>query len=136
MAINQRSGIGESFAEINVTPLVDVMLVLLVIFIITAPLIIPQSIKVNLPQTTSLAKDSNHNRASLVIQADNSLFYDGEVISDADLEKQLMSKASDKSYQLQIQADKTVQFGRIAEIMAVAQSAGISKLNFLTLPAK
>lgn len=136
MAINQRSGLGESFSDINVTPLVDVMLVLLVIFIITAPLIVPQSIKVNLPQTTSLSKDSNDNRASLVIQADHSLIYDGVVISDANLEKQLMGKASDKTYQLQIQADKTVQFGRIAEIMAVAQSAGITKLNFLTLPAK
>ena len=123
-------------AEINVTPLVDVMLVLLVIFIVTAPLIVPQSIKVNLPKTVALKNLEKIKNRGLVIEPTGRLLYEGRAIAEAELAIVFKENSNDPKYQLQIQADKTVQYGRIAEVMALAQSAGVMKISFVTVPYK
>jgi len=128
---------GESaFTEINVTPLVDVMLVLLVVFIITAPLIVPQNMKVNLPKTESVAGDSKIKDGQLLINQDGTLLFEDKPITDADLSSTLKSRASNPEFQLQIFADKLVPYGRVAEMMGLSQAAGVVKLQFVTLPKK
>jgi biopolymer transport protein ExbD len=123
-------------ADINVTPLVDVMLVLLVVFIITAPLFVPQSMKINLPKTISLKTKDEIKNVGLLIEPNGSLIYEGRVVTDADLAKIFSQNAKNTKYQLQIQADKQVIYGRIAEVMALAQSAGVVKISFVTMAAK
>ena len=120
-------------AELNVTPLVDVMLVLLVIFILIAPLMVPQSMKVNLPKTAAVAQKDQSKNVALVVEPDGSLIYQDNPITDSELVAEFKKKSADKSYQLQIHADKKAEYGRIAEIMALAQSNGVTKLSFVTL---
>ena len=116
------------------------MLVLLVVFIITAPLIVPQSMKINLPKTVSLKNKEEIKNVGLVIEPDGTLVYEGERVDDAKLTQIFVSNSKNTKYQLQIQADKTVMYGRIAEVMALAQSSGVIKISFVTVatdsPAK
>ena len=126
------SGMG-SMAEINVTPLVDVMLVLLVIFILTAPLIVPQSMKVNLPKTQAVTLQEKNKKMELVIESSGALTLDGKQVNDKELERALSAASSNPEAALAIQADKGVPYGRVAEIMAISQGAGVVKLSFVTL---
>ena len=121
-------------SEINVTPLVDVMLVLLVVFIITAPLLAPQSLKINLPKTTAVPSDKKPQPVRLVIDAQGNIAVNESHLSDEGLAEMLHDRAAaDGAFQLQIEADKAVPYGRVAELMAIAQRAGVAKLSFLTL---
>ncbi len=121
-------------SEINVTPLVDVMLVLLVVFIITAPLLAPQSLKINLPKTTSVASDNKPQPVRLMIDAQGNIAINESHLSDEGLAEMLRSRVTaDAAFQLQIEADKTVPYGRVAELMAIAQRAGVAKLSFITM---
>ena len=123
-------------SEINVTPLVDVMLVLLVVFIITAPLLAPQSIKINLPKTTAIASDNKPLPVRLMIDAKGNIAINESHLSDEGLAEMLRSRVTaDAAFQLQIEADKTVAYGRVAELMAIAQRAGVAKLSFITMAA-
>ena len=135
MAFNNGSDDG-MMSEINVTPLVDVMLVLLVVFIITAPLLAPQSLKINLPKTESVAQSDKLKRVSLSIDAKGEISLDAAHLSDAGLAEILKARAIDPQFQLQIQSDEAVNYGRVAQIMAIAQKAGVSKLSFLTISGK
>lgn len=119
-------------AELNVTPLVDVMLVLLVIFIVTAPLIVPQSMKVNLPKTQAVAQQDQAKNSPLIIEATGQTTYNGQVISDHDLAVELKKSSTTPQFQLQITADKAVPYGRVAEVMALAQANGVTKLSFVS----
>lgn len=123
-------------SEINVTPLVDVMLVLLVVFIITAPLLAPQSLKINLPKTESVVHDDKLQKVSLAIDAKGDVSLETAQLSDQALAELLKKRALDPNFQLQIQADEAVNYGRVAQVMAIAQKAGVIKLSFLTLPGK
>jgi len=129
------SGMG-SMAEINVTPLVDVMLVLLVVFILTAPLIVPQSMKVNLPKTQAVTQEDKAKKLHLVIESSGALTLDDKPVTDKELEKQLSAASSNPDTSLSIQADKAVPYGRVAELMALSQGAGMVKLSFVTLAGK
>lgn len=119
-------------AELNVTPLVDVMLVLLVIFIVTAPLIVPQSMKVNLPKTQAVAQQDQAKNSPLIIEASGQTSYNGQIISDQDLAVELKKSSATPQFQLQITADKAVPYGRVAEVMALAQANGVTKLSFVS----
>lgn len=131
--MENKSG-GEMMSEINVTPLVDVMLVLLVVvFIITAPLLSPQSLKITLPRTDAAQQNDRLQQLSLVVGADGSLELNHTQISDEGLSSRLRQRTSDPTFLLQIEADKAVPYGRIAELMALAQHAGVAKLSFITL---
>ena len=124
---------GEMMSEINVTPLVDVMLVLLVVFIITAPLLAPQSLKINLPKTDAAQQKDQPQRVSLVVDAQGNVELEKKQISDENLAGLLHQRAVAPQFQLQIEADKFVPYGRIAELMSLAQHAGVAKLSFITL---
>ena len=121
-------------ADMNITPLVDVMLVLLVIFIITAPLIVPQSIKVTLPSTAALSQDSKAPSAQLQITADGQISLDGRTMGLEQLGQALHEPAQQANFQLQVMADERVPSGVVAKVMSVAQSNGANKLSFVTLP--
>jgi biopolymer transport protein ExbD len=125
-------------SEINVTPLVDVMLVLLVVFIVTAPLLVPQSLKINLPETERVKSSSSVSLAientRLIIQADGALVFDNKPVNDAELGAFLRAKALDPNFQLFVESDESVKYGRVAQVMAIAKNAGIPRISFLTLP--
>jgi biopolymer transport protein ExbD len=134
MAFGNRSSSQEAMSEINVTPLVDVMLVLLVVFIVTAPLL-TQSVKVNLPRTVATSPSTpdqpttvNINAAGIVSLNDKS-----EPITLETLATELAALAVRNGDALvQFNADAGVPYGKVAEVMAIAQKAGISRLAFLT----
>jgi biopolymer transport protein ExbD len=130
---NNTSQQDSMMSEINVTPLVDVMLVLLVIFIVTAPLLAPQSLKINLPKTTAVTQDTQQRAVRLTVDAQGRLELDKQPLSDTQLVETLKQRAVDAQFQLQIEADKMVPYGRVAELMALAQRSGVSKLSFVTI---
>jgi biopolymer transport protein ExbD len=130
---NSSQDSGSMMSEINVTPLVDVMLVLLVVFIITAPLLAPQALKINLPKTESVAHDDKLQKISLAIDAHGIVSIESVHLTDEGLAEMLKNRAVDPQFQLQIQADEAVNYGRVAQVMAIAQKSGVSKLSFITL---
>jgi biopolymer transport protein ExbD len=132
MAISSQKGEDGLMAELNVTPLVDVMLVLLVIFIVTAPLIVPQSMKVNLPKTQAVAQQDQAKNAQLIVESNGNLTLQGRSVNDRELASDLKQQSGTPQFQLQINADKAVPYGRVAEIMAIAQSNGVTKLSFVS----
>jgi biopolymer transport protein ExbD len=132
MAIGNNSE-GDMMSEINVTPLVDVMLVLLVVFIITAPLLSPQSLKISLPKTDAVQQIDKLQKVSLEVDAKGNIALDQAHISDEVLAEILQQRAADPQFQLQIEADQEVAYGRVAELMALAQRSGVTKLTFVTL---
>ena len=134
MAITSNKGEDNLMAELNVTPLVDVMLVLLIIFIVTAPMIVPQSMKVNLPKTQAVAQQDNAKNAQLIVEANGQATFEGQQVSDKDLGQLLKDKSSTPQFQLQVSADKAVPYGRVAEIMAIAQANGVTKMSFVSVP--
>ncbi|MDF3036981.1 MAG: biopolymer transporter ExbD [Paucimonas sp.] len=121
-------------SEINVTPMVDVMLVLLVIFIITAPLF-SQSIKLDLPDARSTPASGNAETISLSITADGNIFWDTTPLEKKELDARL-SEAAKKNPQpeLQLRADRSTRYEVIADIMAAAQNSGMTKIGFVTEP--
>jgi biopolymer transport protein ExbD len=136
MAFGNSSQEDSMMSEINVTPLVDVMLVLLVVFIITAPLLAPQALKINLPKTESVVHDDKPQKVSLAIDAHGVVTFKSARLTDAALAELLKSRAADPQLQLQIEADEAVNYGRVAQVMAIAQKAGVGKLSFLTIAGK
>jgi biopolymer transport protein TolR len=121
-------------SEINVTPFVDVMLVLLIIFMVTAPMM-QQGIDVNLPKTASTGLSLNENPFVIIIHTDGKI-----KISDIDVPlTELRSKLqaifeNKKNKQVYIQADRKVDYGHVAEAMAEIRQAGIFNISLITLP--
>lgn len=133
MSFGNSSQQDSMMSEINVTPLVDVMLVLLVVFIVTAPLLAPQSLKITLPKTAAVAQETQKPVARMTIDARGKIELDNQDLSDVQLTEMLKQRATDALFQLQIEADKSVPYGRVAELMALAQRSGVSKLSFVTI---
>ncbi len=136
MAMTTGGSGGGPMAEINVTPLVDVMLVLLIIFMITAPLM-SHKIRIDLPQANPNVQDTNPPEPiDLAVKASGDLFWNDEPVTEAILQAQLRV-AAQKSPQpeLQIRADKTTEYQKIATVMADAKSAGMVKIGFITTGA-
>ena len=120
-------------ADMNVTPLVDVMLVLLIVFMVTAPLLVPQSLGVKLPKTDAVQSPVDRDQARLTVSPQGTLQLDGKLVTDKELKSFLAGKASDAKFQLQVEADENLKYGRLAEVMAIAQGAGVTKLGFVTV---
>ncbi len=124
----------QPMAEINTTPMVDVMLVLLVIFIITAPLL-THSIKIDLPQAGSQTNPEKPDAITLSINEKGQLFWNDTPFENAELASRL-TEAAQKTPQpeLHLRADKTTNYQQLAMVMSAAQNAGIKKLGFVTDP--
>jgi|SRR6478672_5112752 len=122
-------------ADINVTPMVDVMLVLLVIFIITAPLF-THAIKLDLPDAQSAPSPEKPETISLSINADGAVFWNNEPVRQADLGARMAQAAQKKPQpEVQLRADKSTRYEVIAQVMSAAQTNGMTKLGFVTDPA-
>jgi len=123
-----------TMSEINVTPMVDVMLVLLIIFMVTAPLI-QQGVKVNLPETRAAPVESNEKKLVLSIDASRRVFLGDVEIPLDDLEEKLKANAKAQAdKEIYLHADKTLPYGVVVEVMAAAQRAGIGNLGMITDP--
>ncbi|KPB74689.1 ExbD/TolR family protein [Pseudomonas cannabina] len=122
----------EVLSEINVTPLVDVMLVLLVVFIVTAPLL-TNSIPINLPKTESVAPVEQKDPLVVSIDGQGKLFINKDEIQPDLLETNLkMAKQKAPDVRVQLQADNGVNYGEVARAMASIERAGITKLSVIT----
>lgn len=121
-------------SEINTTPLVDVMLVLLVIFIITAPLL-THAVKIDLPQASSQPLPEKPEVVSISIDSTGKMYWNDAVIVPGELKIKLQEIAGKKPQpELNIRADKETRYQVLAEVMAEAQNVGISKLGFVSEP--
>ncbi|MBN8728544.1 MAG: biopolymer transporter ExbD [Xanthomonadales bacterium] len=136
MAMSSGGGGGGPMSEINVTPLVDVMLVLLIIFMITAPLM-THRIRIDLPQANPNVQETNPPEPiDLAVRASGDLFWNDEPVTEAILQAQLRVAAQKNPQpELQIRADKTTEYQKIATVMADAKAAGMVKIGFITTGA-
>ena len=128
---------GGVMAEINVTPLVDVMLVLLIIFMITTPMM-SHKVKVDLPvKTVTVAEDEKATPLTLAIDDAGQMYLEDALIDQRALEDRLRREAlKTPQPMVELRADKTTQYKQIAEAMATVKNAGIRKLGFITEPTK
>ena len=129
----------QALTEINVTPLVDVMLVLLIIFMVTAPLI-QQGVEVNLPEARAKAVDAEEQKLVLSIKADKTLWLgtseDAAKIPADRLEEKLRGNVrAMKDKEIFLHADRTLPYGFIVEVMAAVQRAGVVNVGMITNPS-
>jgi len=118
-------------SEINVTPLVDVMLVLLVIFILTAPLM-TSAIRLDLPQSEGGESGAAPQAVVLVVDAQGGWFLNDQPIAENALRAQLAQAARRNPLtELELRADASVPYGRVVEAMGLAQKAGLSRIGFV-----
>ena len=121
-------------SEINVTPLVDVMLVLLIIFMVTTPMM-QQGIDIDLPETASSGVSTSDEPFVLVIKKNRKLYVADKFIPTEELQKRLKAIfETRKNKQVYLQADKTVDYGFVAETMAEIRAAGIFNIGLVTIP--
>ena len=121
-------------SEINVTPLVDVMLVLLIIFMVTAPML-NQGIDVDLPETAPSGVEATEDPLTLIIKKNNTLYIGESSVKMSGLGKKLAAiLETRKNKQIYIQADKKVEYGVVAEAMGEIRSAGIFNIGLITIP--
>ncbi len=134
MAFGTQDDTDEVMNEINMTPLVDVMLVLLIIFIITVP-VMKHSVNVDLPRATNQPELIKPETVRLSVAADGQYFWNGTPVADEELSSRLQAEAA-KAPQpdLHIRGDKEVRYERVAQAMAAAQRAGVRKIGFVTEP--
>ena len=121
-------------SEINVTPLVDVMLVLLIIFMITAPMM-QQGLEVELPETSNSGVSTTDEPFIIVINKDKSISFGDTRVPLNDMQKKLRAIfQTRKNKQVYIQADKAVDYGTVAQAMGEVRAAGIYSVGLITLP--
>ena len=124
----------EVMSEINMTPLVDVMLVLLIIFILTVP-VLTHTVNIDLPQANNAPNDVTPQTIALTVTADAAIHWNEEVISGEVLANRLQSVAAVRPQpEIQLRGDKSVAYQHVIAVMAAAQQAGIEKLGFVTEP--
>lgn len=134
MSFEANDNSDDVMSEINMTPLVDVMLVLLVIFIITLP-VIQHAVKVDLPSASSTRNTPAPNNLQLSIDAQGQYFLDKQALDANGLLTQLQAQASkDPQPQLYIRGDKRVPYEFVAQAMSSAQRAGMQRVGFVTTP--
>ena len=135
MAFGTQDDTDEVMNEINVTPMVDVMLVLLIIFIITVP-VLKNSVNIDLPRASSQPFDAKPETIQLSVDAQGNYFWNATRTDDKDLVVLLKAAAlKNPQPELHIQGDKSVRYERVAQALAAAQQAGIKKIGFVTEPS-
>ena len=124
----------EVMSEINMVPFIDVMLVLLIVFIITVP-VMKHAVNVELPKASNEKELIKPETVNLSVQADGSYFLGEEKVSDEALPGILRTEAAKEPQpDLHIRGDKDVRYERVAQAMAAAQQAGLKKIGFITEP--
>ncbi|KAF1044866.1 ExbD/TolR family protein [Xylophilus sp.] len=127
-------GSGRPMSDINVTPLVDVMLVLVVIFILTAPLL-ASAIRLDLPRSVAAAPGEPPRALRLAVDAAGRAYVDDVPVDGPALAARLAEAAArDPATEVQLRADAAVPYGRIVEVMGAAQRAGLSRVGFVADP--
>ena len=125
----------EVISEINMTPLVDVMLVLLIIFMLTVP-VLTHAVKLDLPKASSVAEQPRACAVTVSVAADGGLFWNDASVNPEEFRRRLKDSAAQSPQPvLRIRGDKKVEYDHIAQVMAMMQRAGIEKLGFVTEPA-
>ena len=134
MAFGTQDEADEVMNEINMTPLVDVMLVLLIIFIITIP-VMKHAVNVDLPRATNQPQETRPETVRLSVDAKGVYYWNEGRIEDAALPDLLKAQAAKNPQpDLHIRGDKDVRYERVAQAMAAAQMAGLKKIGFITEP--
>jgi len=123
-------------ADINIVPLVDVMLVLLVIFIVTAPLL-THAVKVDLPKATSTPNVTQPSHVELAVRADGTMYWNGELVRRDQLQERLGKEALRPSPpEIHLRADKSARYEWVAQVIAGAKGAGLTRIGFVTEPGE
>jgi biopolymer transport protein ExbD len=134
MAFGTQDDTDDVMNEINMTPLVDVMLVLLIIFIITVP-VMKHSINVDLPRATSTPQDAKPDSIRLSVDAQGRYFWNETLLADEDLLPRLQAEARrEPQPELHLRGDKDARYERVAQALAAAQRSGLHKIGFVTEP--
>jgi biopolymer transport protein ExbD len=121
-------------ADMNVVPLVDVMLVLLVIFIVTAPLL-THAVKIDLPKATSSVNITKPEHIEFAIRESGELFWNGELLELAALPPRFAAEAAKQPQpEVHIRADRHVHYEKVAQVMALAAKTGLSRIGFVSEP--
>lgn len=125
----------EPLAQINMVPLIDVMLVLLIIFMVTAPLL-THAVKVDLPKATSAANQTQADNLQLAIDAAGELHWNGEHIDAAQFSERLKTSAARRPQpELHIHAERTTAYEKVAQVMSEAARLGLTRIGFVTDPS-
>ncbi|MDD0839306.1 biopolymer transporter ExbD [Curvibacter sp. HBC61] len=125
----------QPMSDINVTPLVDVMLVLVVILILTAPLL-ASSLRLDLPQSSAAQPAQSARSVSLGLDAAGQFYWHDQPLSDAEGARRLHELAAlDPQTEVQLRADARVPYGRVVQVLGLAQQAGLSRIGFVAEPA-
>ena len=134
MAFGTQDETDEVMNEINMTPLIDVMLVLLIIFIITIP-VMQHSVQIDLPRASSQPQDARPETVRLTVDAQGVYYWNEARIEDGDLPRMLKEAAArNPQPELHIRGDRAVRYERVAQAMSAAQQAGVRKIGFITEP--
>ena len=134
MAFGTQDEPDEVMNEINMTPLVDVMLVLLIIFIITVP-VMKHAVNIDLPRASSEPEQTKPQNILFTVAADGSYFWNEQKIDDTELKSRLAAEAAKEPQpELHIRGDKAVRYERVEQVMSAAREAGVHKIGFVTEP--
>jgi len=132
MAFGTQDDSDEVMNEINMTPLVDVMLVLLIIFIITIP-VMKHAVNIELPRASNQPQDAKPQTIRLTVDAEGKYFWNDAPVDEAKLDALLQAEAQKKPQApLHIRGDRAVRYERVAQAMAAAQRAGMTQIGFIT----
>ncbi len=136
MAFGTQDDTDEVMNEINMTPLVDVMLVLLIIFIVTVP-VMQHAVNIDLPRATNQPQDVQPQTVRLTVDAQGQYFWNERPVADQELAGLLREEAARPTQpELHIRGDRAVRYERVAQAMAAAQQAGLRKIGFITEPQR
>jgi len=130
-SFDRRAG-AAPMAEINMVPLIDVMLVLLVIFIVTAPLL-TQAVKLELPKASSQLNELRPERIDIAVDAGGTLHWNGEAVTRPELQRRLATAGTATVQpELQLRADQSVPYRYVAQTLADASKAGLGRIGFVS----
>jgi biopolymer transport protein TolR len=130
----ERTTAPRPMGEINMTPLIDVMLVLLVIFMIAAPLM-SSSLRLDLPRSDAAQPSEAPQFISIALDAQGRLYLGEELLDDAALAERIGASARDNpQLEVQLRADRSVAYGRVAELLGIVQKAGLTRIGFVAEP--